>query len=765
MKRLIFLILIGCCGIIGSKAQTMAFVSATAANDDGDGLSWETAKKTIPAALNLVGNNGVVCVKAGNYSLSAQLNIPAGVMIKGGYTLLSSGTDTTHWELPGLNSRWENASICTIITGDGEHRLATVSGLLEGCVLRRGYTSDLGGGVLIDGGTVRYCVIKECDAINENTLVAEGGGAYIRNGGLLTNCVITECRGDKGPAVSGGNGTLINNTITRNWPTHCGTVADADGNVYNTVVIGQQCWTRQNLRSMHYNDGSAIQRGTENSVTQPYYYVNYNAVTSSMLEDYGYLYNWTAAMHGAPASSANPSGVTGICPVGWHLPSDSEYVEMQEFVNTILANRCGGYDSQIAKSLSSRTGWSGSNGCAVGSDQATNNNTLFSAYPAGYYDNGFEGFNRYAIFWTTSQADNPSQAVDYDLDYGGAYLYREASIGKARANSVRCVKSLSVFAPEIHTLGVTIVSSTSANCGGRCSHGGNPATALGVCWSTSPNPTIADNHTNDGSGEGLFNSQMTGLTAGTTYYVRAYMQNSTGVFYGEERSFTLSAVACGDLMVYDIDGNSYHTVQIGSQCWLKENLRTTHYANGDAIPYANSDYDYNNPYYYRNTNVDETVYGLYYNWPAVMNGAASSESNPSGVQGVCPDGWHVPSTTEWNQLFTFVSSDNSYWCDDNSESIVKALASPMGWNSYWYSCGVGNDPSTNNSTGFSAVPSGYRSSGEYYYDVSVCTHFWTSTRCYDWSAYRVYFCYDWTGGVSVNYNDNCYARSVRCVRN
>ena len=114
MKRLIFLILIGCCGIIGSNAQTMAFVSATAANDDGDGLSWETAKKTIPAALNLVGNNGVVCVKAGNYSLSAQLNIPAGVMIKGGYTLLSSGTDTTHWELPGLNSRWENSSICTI---------------------------------------------------------------------------------------------------------------------------------------------------------------------------------------------------------------------------------------------------------------------------------------------------------------------------------------------------------------------------------------------------------------------------------------------------------------------------------------------------------------------------------------------------------------------------------------------------------------------------------------------------------------------------
>ena len=763
MRKVLFLILIVCGGIMVGRAQAMVFVSATAANDNGDGLSWETAKKTIQTALDIVGADGTVFVKAGEYPISAQLVIPEGISVRGGYGVSVMGTDTMHRELPGLNSRWTNASICTIITGSGNHRIAAVNGLLEGCVLRRGFTSDLGGGVLIDGGIVRYCVIKECDAINENTLVAEGGGAYIRNDGLLTNCVVTECRGDKGPAVSGGNGTLINNTITRNWPTHCGMVADVDGNVYNTVVIGQQCWTKQNMRSMHYNDGSALQRGMENSMSQPYYYVNYNALTPSMLETYGYLYNWTAAMHGVPSSSSNPSGVTGICPLGWHIPSDSEFVEMREFVNTILANRCDGNDYQIAKSLASTTGWSGSSGCAVGGNQSTNNNTLFSAYPSGNFSNGFNEFNRQADFWTTTQISS-IKAVDYYMDYSGAYLNRYEGNNNV-ARSVRCVKSMSVLAPEIHTLGVSVVSSSEAECGGRCSHGGNPATALGVCWSTSPNPTIADNHTTDGSGEGLFTSQMTGLTAGVTYYVRAYMQNSAGVFYGEERSFMTSVVGCGDFMAYDIDGNSYHTVQIGSQCWMKENLRTTHYANGDAIPYANSGYDYDNPYCYRNPNVDEAVYGLYYNWSAVMNGAASSESNPSGVQGVCPDGWHVPSTAEWNQLFSYVASDSSYWCDDNPERFVKALASQTGWNSYWYSCGVGNDSQSNNTTGFSAMPTGYRSSGEYYYDVSVCTHFWTSTKCYDWAAYRVYFCYDWTGGVAMNYNDNCYARSVRCLRN
>ena len=354
MKRYILcIILILTLGVL--RAQV--FVSASAENDNGDGLSWETAKKTIPAALTLVGESGVVCVKAGNYTLSAQLTIPAGVSVKGGYSISSTGTDTTHRELPGLNSRWGNSSICTIVIGDGSQRIATVNGTLEGCLLRRGFTNELGGGVLIDGGIVRYCIIKSCDAINENTIAAEGGGAYIRNGGLLTNCVITECRGDKGPAVSGGNGSLINNTITRNWPTHCGTVADYDGNVYNTVVLGQQCWTKENMRTTHYYDGTPIPSGTTNSGIEPFRYFDYYHLSASMLADFGYFYNWTAVMHGASSTSANPSGVTGVCPLGWHVPSDSEFVEMREFVNSVEAFKCNGYNGNIAKALASKTRW------------------------------------------------------------------------------------------------------------------------------------------------------------------------------------------------------------------------------------------------------------------------------------------------------------------------------------------------------------------------------------------------------------------------
>lgn len=763
MKRILLLILIGWFGMTGLMAQNMAFVSSAAANDNGDGLTWETAKRTIAAGLGVVGDNGMVCVKSGTYNISATLVIPAGVSLCGGYGSMASGTDTSLRQLPGLNSRWENVSICTIIIGDGTHRLASVSGLLEGCVMRRGYTDDKGGGVLIDGGTVRYCVIKECDAINETTFAAEGGGAYVRNGGLLTNCVITECRGDKGPAVSGGNGSLINNTITRNWPTHCGTVADYDGNVYNTVVIGQQCWTKQNMRTTHYNDGTAIPRGSENSSTAPYYYIDYNALTPFTLPNYGYLYNWKAATHGASSSSANPSGVTGVCPLGWHLPSDSEFVEMREFVNTILANRCDGYDYQIGKSLASRTDWSYESGCSVGNNLSSNNNTLFTAYPAGYYNDGFGGFHLSSHLWTTTQI-NSVRAVNYSLGTNSAYLIRNTDL-QVHGFSVRCVKTLGGSDPVVHTISVNILPNNSAECRGSCSEGGALIAERGICWATSPNPTISGSHLSESAGEGAFSFVMTNLTAGVTYYVRTYVVNANGVFYGEERSFALAT--CGALVIQDFDGNSYNTIQLGEQCWMRENLRTTHYADGAEIPFGVSGYSDDLPYYYRNNEVDEAVYGLYYNWPALMNGAEDSESNPSGVQGVCPDGWHVPSNAEWDQLFTYVRSVSSYRCNGSTEYIAKALASQTGWSeASGFNCYVGNDFSTNNATGFTAMPAGRRITNGSYENVSTRAFFHTTTRnhWYGQSVYSMFLGHDMT---NVNSYTDGYANAkpVRCVRN
>ena len=102
--------------------------------------------------------------------------------------------------------------------------------------------------------------------------------------------------------------------------------------------------------------------------------------------------------------------------------------------------------------------------------------------------------------------------------------------------------------------------------------------------------------------------------------------------------------------VTDIDGNVYKTVKLGNQVWMAQNLRTTRYADGRKIPLGTREsFDVAYRYYPNNNRANVSKYGYLYNWPAVMNGSLSSSANPSGVQGICPDGWHVPSDAEWTE--------------------------------------------------------------------------------------------------------------------
>ena len=161
-----------------------------------------------------------------------------------------------------------------------------------------------------------------------------------------------------------------------------------------------------------------------------------------------------------------------------------------------------------------------------------------------------------------------------------------------------------------------------------------------------PVPTIADNKTSDGTGVGSFISLLTGLTAGGFYYIRAYATNSVGTTYGSEISFTTKK------QVTDFEGNVYHTITIGSQVWMVENLKTKKYSNGDPIPNvvgstawtnlksgAYCDYD--------NNASNSAVYGRLYNWYAVNDS-----------RNIAPAGWHVPISTEWLGLEYFLGGQN-----------------------------------------------------------------------------------------------------------
>lgn len=205
--------------------------------------------------------------------------------------------------------------------------------------------------------------------------------------------------------------------------------------------------------------------------------------------------------------------------------------------------------------------------------------------------------------------------------------------------------------------------------------------------------------------------------------------------------------------VVDFDGNTYHTVQIGEQCWMKQNLRTTKYADGTNIALGSSTSTLRAYRYYPDNNSDNvSVWGYLYNWEAVMYHSFSSKTNPSGVQGICPDGWHVPSDAEWTQLSDYVSGNSNR---------AKALASTTGWNSSANTSAVGDNLSANNATGFNAVPVGY------YYDnfvgVGDGAYFWSATQSNLLSAVICYLYYN-DSIVHRSFNGKHYGFSVRCLR-
>lgn len=308
--------------------------------------------------------------------------------------------------------------------------------------------------------------------------------------------------------------------------------------------------------------------------------------------------------------------------------------------------------------------------------------------------------------------------------------------------------------PELTTSVVTAITSTTATSGGNVtSLGGATFVARGICWNTSPEPTISNNKTLESGGIGAFTSSMTGLISNTVYYARAYATNSVGTGYGNEITFTLWINHPGP-QVIDIDGNSYNSVKIGSQVWMTENLKTTKYSDGTPIPLITSQaawdalLETDKAYSWYDDDIsNKAKYGALYTWAATMNGASSSVANPSGVQGVCPDGWHLPSDAEWSELTDYLGGMN----------IAGGRMKEIGI-THWKSP---NTKATNES-GFTALPGGTRENSRSCYGIGANGYWWSATK----GEYR-YIGYD-ISKVNSSYDydmpDKIHGFSVRCVK-
>jgi len=373
-------------------------------------------------------------------------------------------------------------------------------------------------------------------------------------------------------------------------------------------------------------------------------------------------------------------------------------------------------------------------------------------------DEGSSSVTARGVCWNTTPNPTTSNFCTVDGTGVGSYESELNSLSslttyyvRAYANNTygtsygeQLVFTTIAWLPYIATSPVTNITANTAICGGYgISDGGSAIISKGVCWSTQGNPTINDSKTNDGSTTADFVSSITNLNPETTYYVRAYAINSNGVNYGSQRIFETLPISCGN-NVSDADENIYETVQIGSQCWLKSNLRTTKFSDNTniALVEGNSWGSLTSAafcYYQNNySNYGET-YGALYNWYAVSSNK------------LCPLGWHVPSDEEWLELATFCTGV------DGAGGMLKEEGT-----NHW------NSPNTgaSNYYSFTALPGGGRMPGGVlilFEGINDDCNLWTSTS-YN-STRSIYFNMSSQTALLYRNNwDNHAGFSVRCVK-
>jgi uncharacterized protein (TIGR02145 family) len=290
-------------------------------------------------------------------------------------------------------------------------------------------------------------------------------------------------------------------------------------------------------------------------------------------------------------------------------------------------------------------------------------------------------------------------------------------------------------------------------------------TEHGFCWSESTNPESNGTLIRLGpiNTTGDFSSMIYDISPGTTYYVKAFAITNSSPYYGDEKSFTTPDNLV--LPIFDIDHNMYYPVNIGDQIWMSENLKTSHYPDGSLIQRIEDPVIwfympwYNNAYcWYDNFGAIAASYGNLYTWPAAMNINSRNDIKTGKVQGVCPDGWHLPSDNEWKQLEMFLGmsqteADEEKWRGEDEGGKMKTTE-PF----FWKSPNIG----ATNESSFRALAAGWRDGAGIFRNIESSTRFWSSSIRGDYAWMRQL---DYNSSLIFRGTTGVYEGiSVRCIK-
>jgi uncharacterized protein (TIGR02145 family) len=554
--------------------------------------------------------------------------------------------------------------------------------------------------------------------------------------------------GGLGSQVLAGNTTCANEYIS---VTGCGgqTSLTYDGRTYDLVEIGGQCWFADNLATDQYRNGDAIPTGLSmanwQTTTAGTYAINNNTASNDVT--YGKLYNWFTTVD-----------TRGLCPTGWHVPTDCEWMYLENSLGMSLQEQeLTGYRGSEGGALKATTGWNAPNTGAT-------NSSGFTALPGGYrFYGGTYNFIGYDGVWWSSAVDNSDLAWYRELNYNGSSVYRD-STSKQVGFSIRCLKDSETPILQGCTNaqacnyndsatqddGSCLIQGASCNDGnanttndvidGNCTCSGvlmvNGCTNVQACnYNPSANvdngscliPGASCNDGNANTANDVINANC--QCAGTA--------TGNGVF----------APGNG---VTDIDGNFYLSIIINGQEWMQKNLAVSKYRNGDPIPTGLSDITWSNTTsgayaLYNNDAANNTTYGKLYNWYAVNDS-----------RGLCPTGWHVPNDAEWTTLINYLDPNQNSSANGIQSSVAGGkMKSTTGW----------NFPITDapNESGFTGLPGGYRNTNGLDYSIGYYGKWWSSTESNSSDAwYRILYSYD--SSVARTSTNKHYGFSVRCVR-